>query len=69
MIYDEFPRTEVLQFTMLCISAVSQNGVAEVDSTLREVVLALENKIQALEKENKQLSKSQICIAGTSIIN
>jgi hypothetical protein len=43
--------------------------VAEVDSTLREVVLALENKIQALEKENKQLSKSQICIAGISIIS
>jgi len=34
-----------------------KNGVAEVESTLREVVYTLENKIQFLDKENKQLSK------------
>ena len=38
----------------------SQSGVAEVDSTLREVVFSLENQIEALEKEKKQLSKKII---------
>jgi hypothetical protein len=69
MIYSVFPRTEVLKLTTFCISVVSQHGVAEVDSTLREVVLALESKIQALEKENKHLSKCQISIAVISIIS
>ena len=59
MFYSVFPRTEVLTLTTNSVFlVVSQHGVAEVDSTLREVVLALENKIQALEKENKHLSKS-----------
>ena len=41
-------------------SVTSQSGVAEVDSTLREVVFSLENQIEALEKEKKQLSKKII---------
>jgi hypothetical protein len=70
MSYSGFPRTEVLKLTTdYVFLLVSQHGVAEVDSTLREVVLALENKIQSLEKENKHLSKSQISIAGISIIS